>query len=219
MWKLCHLSIWDNNYIPLGRNRKYMTNMFEIHNNPSVDNYGKDVPRKIEIPEIPLDQILRNVAQKFPDNIAVTYFTSQLTYKKIDELVDRLATALLKMGLQKGDTVALHFTNVPNCIVSFYGVIRAGGKVTLLSPLFKKLEITYQLKDSEARFYIMWDAFDQINEGAIPENVEKVIQSLCKPMVFPRARKRRIDGSFRKNPISRRYIAQYRTGLRFVKQS
>ena len=166
-----------------------MTNMFEIHNNPPTSFYGKDVPRNIEIPEIPLDQMLRNAAAKFPDSIAVTYFTSQLTYKKIDELVDRLATALLKMGLQKGDTVALHFTNVPNCIVSFYGVIRAGGKVTLLSPLFKKLEITYQLKDSDARFYIMWDAFDQINEGAIPDNVEKVIQSSVSPWFSPEPEK------------------------------
>jgi long-chain acyl-CoA synthetase len=152
---------------------------FEIHNHPPL--WPKDVPRNIEIPEIPLDQMLRNAAQKFPDSIAITYFGVQFTYKKIDELVDRLATALLKMGLKKGETVALHFTNVPNCIVSFYGVIRAGGKVTLLSPLFKKLEITYQLRDSETRFYIFWDAFDEINEGAIPDNVKVVIQSSLTP--------------------------------------
>ncbi|TFG17174.1 MAG: long-chain fatty acid--CoA ligase, partial [Promethearchaeota archaeon] len=158
-----------------------MTNMFEIHNNPPGDLWPKDVPRNIDIPEIPLDQMLRNAAEKFPDKIAITYFTSHFTYKKINELVDRLATALLKMGLKPNETVALHFTNTPSCIVSFYAVVRAGGKVTLLSPLFKKLEITYQLRDSEARFYIHWDAFDQINEGAIPDNVEKVIQSSVSP--------------------------------------
>ncbi len=158
-----------------------MTNMYEIHNNPPGDLWPKDVPRNIEIPEIPLDQMLRNAAKKFPNSIAVTYFTSQFTYKKIDELVDRVATALLKMGLKRNETVALHFTNTPSCVVCFYAVVRAGGKVTLLSPLFKKLEITYQLRDSEARFYIIWDAFDQINEGAIPDNVEKVIQSSVSP--------------------------------------
>ena len=166
-----------------------MTNMYEIHNNPPISFYGKDVPRKIEIPEIPLDQMLRNAAKKFPDNIAVTYFTSQFTYKKIDELVNRFATALLKMGLKRNETVALHFTNTPSCIVCFYAVIRAGGRVTLLSPLFKKLEITYQLKDSEARFYVIWDAFDQINEGAIPDSVEKVIQSSVSPWFSPEPEK------------------------------
>ena len=164
-----------------------MTNMFEIHNNPPL--WPKDVPRNIEIPEIPLDRMLKTAAEKFPDSIAITYFTSQFTFKKIDELVDRLATALLKMGLKKGESVALHFTNTPSCIVCFYAVVRAGGKVTLLSPLFKKLEITYQLRDSEARFYIIWDAFDQINEGAIPENVEKVIQSSVSPWFSPEPEK------------------------------
>jgi long-chain acyl-CoA synthetase len=151
--------------------------------------WPKDVPRNIEIPEMPLDQMLRNAAEKFPDSVAITYFGVQFTYKKINELVDRLATALLNMGLKNGETVALHFTNVPNCVVCFYGVIRAGGKVTLLSPLFKKLEITYQLKDSEARFFIMWDAFDQICEGAIPESVETVIQSSLSPWFSPEPEK------------------------------
>ncbi|MBN2156919.1 MAG: long-chain fatty acid--CoA ligase [Candidatus Lokiarchaeota archaeon] len=140
-----------------------------------------DVPRNMDIPEIPIDQMLRNAAHKFPDSVAISYFGVQLTYRKLDELVDRAAAALHNLGLKKGETVALHFTNVPPCIVCYYAVIRAGGKVTLLSPLFKKLEIEYQLRDSEATIFIMWDAFDQIAEGAIPENVKTVVQSSLTP--------------------------------------
>jgi len=143
--------------------------------------WPKDVSRTIQIPKETVDQMLRNSAKRFPESVAITYFDAHLTYKKVDELVDRVATALFNIGLKKGETVALHFTNVPACIVCYYAVIRAGGKVTLLSPLFKKLEITYQLRDSEAKIFIMWDAFDQITEGAIPDTVKTVIQSSLTP--------------------------------------
>ena len=104
---------------------------------------------------------------KFPDAVATTYFGVQLTYKKLDEIADRIATILVNLGVEKGDTVALHFTNVPPCIASYYGALRAGARITLLSPLFKKLEIKYQLNDSDAKVLICWEGFDQLCEPVL----------------------------------------------------
>jgi len=119
-----------------------------------------DVPKTIDVKPVPLDTILRDSARKFPDAIATTYYDVQLTYAKLDEIADRVATALSRLGLKKGDTVALHYTNVPPCIAAYFGVLRAGGVATLISPLFKSLEIKYQLKDSDAKFLVVWEGFD-----------------------------------------------------------
>ncbi|NMC05350.1 MAG: long-chain fatty acid--CoA ligase [Candidatus Lokiarchaeota archaeon] len=127
---------------------------------PWFKHWPPGVPKAIDPVPIPLDQILRDAARAFPDAIATTYYDAQLTYAKLDEIADRIATGLVKLGLKKGDTVALHFTNVPPCIASYFGVLRAGGIVTLISPLFKSLEIKYQLKDSDARFLVVWEGFD-----------------------------------------------------------
>jgi long-chain acyl-CoA synthetase len=118
------------------------------------------VPRTIDYPVVPLDSILRDAARNFPDSVATTYYDTQMSYKKLDEIADRIATGLVNLGLQKGDVVALHFTNVPPCVASYFGVLRVGGIATLISPLFKPLEIKYQLKDADAKFLIVWEGFD-----------------------------------------------------------
>ncbi len=118
------------------------------------------VPKTIDVKPIPLDMLLRDAAKKFPAATATTYYDTPLTYAKLDEIADRIGTALVKLGLKKGDVVALHYTNVPPCIAAYFGTLRAGGIVTLISPLFKALEIKYQLKDSGAKFLVVWEGFD-----------------------------------------------------------
>ena len=141
--------------------------------------WPEDVPKHIEIPKKPLDYFLRETAEQYPDAIATTYYGVPLSYAKLDEIADRIATALSKLGVMKGDTVALHFTNVPPAIAAYYGILRAGGVVTLLSPLFKSLEIKYQLADSDAKVLIKWEGFDGLYDNVNFEdtNVKKVITS------------------------------------------
>ncbi len=138
------------------------------------------VPKTIDVKPVPLDTILRDAAKKWPTATATTYYDSPLTYAKLDEIADRVATAFVKLGLKKGDVVALHYTNVPPCIAAYFGVLRAGGIVTLVSPLFKALEIKYQLKDSGAKFLVAWEGFDGLyNFEALSKetNVTTVIKS------------------------------------------
>lgn len=137
--------------------------------------YPNDVPKTIKIPEIPLDQNLRNTVAKFPNAIATTYYNFQITYKKLDEIVDRIATKLSELGFKKGDTIALHFTNTPPCIASYYAILRIGAIATLLSPLFQRLEIKYQLNDSEAKALIVWEGFEDMDREIVPETGVKTV--------------------------------------------
>ncbi len=149
--------------------------------------WPENIPKIIEIPNISLDTNLRNAALNYPDAIATTYFDNQLTYKKLDEIVDRIATYLAKdLGIKKNETVALHFSNVPPCIACYYAVLRIGARVTLLSPLFQALEIKHQLNDSETKLLIVWEGFNQIVDPVIPDTcVEKVIYSSLGPWFTP----------------------------------
>lgn len=140
--------------------------------------WPEGVPKDIEIPAVPLDTILRDAAREYPDNPATTYYNIPLTYQKLDEIADRVATALHAKGIGKGDTVALHFTNVPPVVAAYYGALRLGARVTLLSPLFKGLEVKYQLNDSKAKVLVSWEGFDGIVDPVVPETgVELVIKS------------------------------------------
>ncbi len=144
--------------------------------------YPEDIPKTIEIPNITLDSYLTNAANNYPDAIATTYYNFQINYKTLNDITNRIATKLDQLGIKKGDTVALHYTNVPPCIAAYYAVLRIGARATLLSPLFKALEIKYQLNESEAKALMMWEGFYAIAESIIPEtSVKTIIQTNLGP--------------------------------------
>ena len=154
------------------------------------------VPKTIEIPEIPLDKYLKDAATNFPDATATTYYNIPLSYKKLDEIADRIATKLAALGIKKGDTVAIHMTNVPPVPACYYATLRLGARATLLSPLFKGLEIKYQLNKSEAKALIIWEGFISLAESVLPETgVKTVIQSNLGPWFSP-------DPTIKSDPIS-----------------
>jgi long-chain acyl-CoA synthetase len=138
--------------------------------------WPEDVPKEISLPERSLDQNLRNTAKDYPNATAITYKDFQLSYKKLDEIADRIATYLVNnLNIKKGDTVALHFNNIPPCIPTYYGVLRSGARATLLAPLFREMEIEYQLNDSDAKVLILWDEFAETDEKAIPKTDVKTL--------------------------------------------
>ncbi|WP_369172842.1 long-chain fatty acid--CoA ligase [Streptomyces sp. R28] len=87
------------------------------------------------------------------------------TYREVDVLSARVAAALTADGLRPGDRVGLMLPNVPAFVVLYYGILRAGGTVVPINPLFKAREVEYYLADSGAdRLFVV----DQAMEAAEP---------------------------------------------------
>ena len=132
-------------------------------------HWPEGVPKEVSIPDITLIDSLENSTRKYPDN-PVTYFMGfELNYSQLLDIVYRTATKLSELGIKKGDTVAIHYTNNPAFIAYFYGILKVGGIVTSISPLFKSLEIKRQLNDSEAKIYLGWEGFSGIVDPIIKE--------------------------------------------------
>ena len=131
--------------------------------------WPKGVPKEIEISEKTLVDYLEDVVKSVPDNI-ITYFMGfELTYSKFLDIVYRTATKLTELGMKKGDCIAIQYTNNPAFIAYYYGVLKIGGVVTALSPLFKSLEIKRQLNNSEAKVYIGWEGFSNLVDPIISD--------------------------------------------------
>ncbi|MCW3992807.1 MAG: AMP-binding protein, partial [Candidatus Bathyarchaeota archaeon] len=74
---------------------------------PRPKYWPERVPRSIEYPEEPLFSLLERTAEKHPDATAIIFQNRKLSYRYLKELVDRFATALQSMEVEKGDRVAL----------------------------------------------------------------------------------------------------------------
>jgi len=119
--------------------------------------WPEGVPQTIRYPEISLPQMLRNAAQKFPENSATVFYGARISYKELDSLTDSFATALQGLGVKKGDRVAIFLPNCPQFVIGYYGALKAGAIVVACSPLYKERELEYQLNDSGAETILTLD--------------------------------------------------------------
>jgi long-chain acyl-CoA synthetase len=92
------------------------------------------VPATYPYPDVHAVRLLDDAANDFPDAIAVEYRRYRLTYRKLADHADRLATALAALGVGPGACVALLLPNCPQLIIALFAAWRVGGHVRLLTP-------------------------------------------------------------------------------------
>jgi long-chain acyl-CoA synthetase len=111
--------------------------------------------------------MLRESARAHPEKAAVVSDDVRLTYDHLDALSNQVASGLRADGLEPGDRVALMLPNVPQFVIAYYGVLKAGGIVVPLNVQLKAQEIAYFLGDSGARCLVAWDdVADEASRGA-----------------------------------------------------
>jgi long-chain acyl-CoA synthetase len=100
--------------------------------------------------------ILSETAQRSPDQTVTILGDSRMSYGELDELSGRLATGLTASGIGPGDVVALQLPNIPQFLIAYFGILKAGGVVVPLNVLLKAPEVAYHLRDCSARALITW---------------------------------------------------------------
>jgi long-chain acyl-CoA synthetase len=73
--------------------------------------------------------ILTETAQSAPDKPVAVFDGGQLTYRQLDQASDRVAAALAAAGIKPGDPIALQLPNIPQFLISYFGILKAGGIV------------------------------------------------------------------------------------------
>ncbi|CAG0947019.1 partial Long-chain-fatty-acid--CoA ligase, partial [Anaerolineae bacterium] len=137
---------------------------------PWIKNYEAGVRANLDYPPVPLHQFLENTVAKFPNQV-VTIFGSvvhqlggalmdaTMTYKELDERVNRLANALMAMGVKKGDRVAIFLPNCPQFVITYYAILKIGAIVSPNNPLYVARELEHQLNDSGSETIICLSRF------------------------------------------------------------
>lgn len=118
---------------------------------PWTRHYDEGVPATLTYPDATMHAFLEDAAESFPDATATIFFNKKRTYKSISDDAWRFANGLRKLGVKKGDRVAILLPNTPQFIVAFYGALRAGAIVVPCNPLYTVPELRHQLADSGAQ--------------------------------------------------------------------
>jgi acyl-CoA synthetase (AMP-forming)/AMP-acid ligase II len=100
------------------------------------------------------DWVINN-ARRFPNKFGIINKDVRYTFKEVDDRVNRLANALIKLGLKKGDRVAFLDRNCPQYLEFYFGVARAGMVGVPLNYRLVSREYIYLLNNSGARAVIV----------------------------------------------------------------
>jgi acyl-CoA synthetase (AMP-forming)/AMP-acid ligase II len=104
-------------------------------------------------------QFSRWAAASFPDRTAVVYRDRRISYRGFDEQANRCANALIGLGLETGDRVAVLLRNSIEALVAGQAIERAGLAYVRLQPAESIPERRHVLDDSGARAMLMEQGF------------------------------------------------------------
>jgi long-chain acyl-CoA synthetase len=94
--------------------------------------------------------VLSENAQRFGDRTAVICDDRRLSYADLESITNRLANSLTQLGLHRGQKMLVMLPNIPEFVISYFGVLKPGGVVVPINVLYKAREIEFLLSDSEA---------------------------------------------------------------------
>jgi long-chain acyl-CoA synthetase len=106
-----------------------------------------------------LATMLRESRAAQPDKPLCHFADLSFSYAQVDEISGRVASALLALGLERGDKVAVQLPNVPQFLFTYFAILKAGLVMVPLNPLLRAPEIAYHLGDSDAKVLVTFELF------------------------------------------------------------
>ncbi|HEY0894616.1 MAG TPA: AMP-binding protein, partial [Cellvibrio sp.] len=136
--------------------------------NPDIwsKSYAPGVHWDMPIPAYPVYELLERAAEKYGKGKAFYFLGKSYSWNDLLEAVNHVAKGLQERGLQKGDRVALMLPNCPFYVAFYYGILKAGGIVVNLNPLYAEREIKHHIDDSGAILLVTLDLEPMFSKAA-----------------------------------------------------
>ncbi|MDR1359681.1 MAG: long-chain fatty acid--CoA ligase [Deltaproteobacteria bacterium] len=124
---------------------------------PWLPFYDPGVSPVIAPVSAPLYDWLDRAAAETPERPACIFYNTRLTYAALRRLAETVAANLRRNGVRPGDRVGVMLPNMPQTIIVFWGILKAGGVVTMINPLYKEKELLHQIRDAGAAHLVSID--------------------------------------------------------------
>ncbi|MBR2780288.1 MAG: AMP-binding protein [Eubacteriaceae bacterium] len=147
-----------------------------------------EVPMHLDYFEGSMFDMVKSVAERFPNNVAFDFMGKSTTYAELIEQIERCAKALKTIGVRENDRVTIAMPNCPQAIYMFYAVNLVGAVANMIHPLSAEKEIEFYLNESESVTAITLDQFygkfEKIRENTKVVNIiiASVKDALSRPL-------------------------------------
>jgi fatty-acyl-CoA synthase len=113
--------------------------------------WPKRLPHKLTAPQTSLWMNLQISAMRFPNKLALVFMGQQWTYSQLQHQAEVIASALSKMGVQKGDRVVLDMQNCPQLVITHFAILRLDAVVVPVNPMNRMEELKHYILDPDTK--------------------------------------------------------------------
>ncbi|MBR0479839.1 acyl--CoA ligase [Candidatus Saccharibacteria bacterium] len=138
--------------------------------------YIDKLPKDIKYFEGGLYDAVYEASCKWPHNIAVEFFDTQVTYRDLIKKINKVAAALKTLDVERGERVTICMPNTPEAVYMFYAVNEIGAVANMIHPLSSEKEIEDYLNQAHSRVMFCIDiSYPKVEAILKNTEVEQVI--------------------------------------------
>lgn len=107
--------------------------------------------------KLTIGELLNKVSAAYPDNDALVYIDPPLrySYKEFNDVCDGAAKGFLRLGVRKGDHIAIWANNVPEWVITQFAAAKIGAILVTVNTNYQLSELEYLLNQSETKHLIL----------------------------------------------------------------
>ena len=161
---------------------------------PSIDKpwlkYYSEEAINAKIPECTIFELLWECNKDYLDDTALNYYDRKITYKELFEGIDKATKAFAKLGVKKGEIVAICSVNTPETVYAFYALNRLGAVANMVDPRTGVEGVQHYLEECNIRFVVTIEpAYPLFVKVSQNYKIEKIVvispsDSLLQPKKF-----------------------------------
>lgn len=116
--------------------------------------YHKMNDTETPFPNVSLSELLTKQAETAPDNIALEYNNTKISYYDLQFKVNQFAHYLNAQGVQSGDYIAVSYLRSPELVYAILAIIQCGAAYLPLDHEYPAKRVEYMMEDSQAKFLL-----------------------------------------------------------------
>lgn len=101
-----------------------------------------------------ISQLFEEQVEKTPNNIAIKFKNSSMTYSELNKKSNQVAYFLRKLGIKPNDVVAIRLNKSLEMVVGILGILKAGGCYLPIDLSYPQERVSFMLKDSNAKIFL-----------------------------------------------------------------
>ncbi len=122
--------------------------------------------------------LLNRITSEHPDNPAILFNGREISYKELFDMANRLAYALFKLGIRRGDKVSLWMQNTPEWVVTWWAVPMIGAVIVPVDHWYKEIEAKHIIGHSDSRIVVTYRSFGKWDFISILKKIKSELPKL-----------------------------------------